>query len=150
MAQNSGSPPAWPARSASSASVTLRNVSSSAAIAGSWRRNGVRLAVPGCCRNRRTRSRRGLMLCSAGRSRGLAEHGIEDLLRLGLDAGQVLLAAERLGVELVDVLRPRRPGGEPAGLGADLQAAQRLAVPPPSGEPAHPRAPPGLLDPAPL
>ena len=49
-------------------------------------------------------------------------------LRLLLDARQVLGAAEGLGVDLVDVLGARRPGGEPGVLGDDLQPADRRVV----------------------
>src|SRR5260370_639212 len=40
----------------------------------------------------------------------------------------MIRAAEALGVDLVDVLRSRRARREPAVLGRDLQAAERLAV----------------------
>src|SRR5260370_22186111 len=58
----------------------------------------------------------------------------------------MLRAAERLRVELVDGLGPRRPGGEPARLGTDLQAAQRLAVARRGGQPADHRLAAHLLD----
>src|SRR5687767_1417791 len=45
------------------------------------------------------------------------------LLCLLHDEGQVGAVAERLGVDLVDVLRPAGAGGEPAGLGDHLEAA---------------------------
>src|SRR5258708_10782047 len=76
----------------------------------------------------------------------ITEHGVQDLLSFGLDAGEVLRAAERFGVQLVDVLRPRRPGGEPAGLGDDLQAAERLAVTRRGGQPAQHRLAAALGD----
>ena len=44
----------------------------------------------------------------------LAEDGGQELLRLGLDPGQVPRPAEGLGVQLVHVLGAGRPGGEPA------------------------------------
>src|SRR5580693_3759252 len=54
------------------------------------------------------------------------QHAIQDLLRFVLDAGQLSGTGERLRVELVDVFRARRAGGEPAILGDHLDAAQRL------------------------
>src|SRR5215469_15828195 len=71
----------------------------------------------------------------------VTQHGEEDLLSLGLDTGEMLRAPERLGVELVDVLGPRRPGGEPARLGADLDSAERFPVARRGGEPAYHRLP---------
>ena len=44
----------------------------------------------------------------------LAQDGGQELLRLGLDPGQVPRPAEGLGVQLVHVLGTGRPGGEPA------------------------------------
>ena len=51
-------------------------------------------------------------------------------ISLGLveDPLEALLAVEALRVDLVDVLGPGRPRGEPAVLGDDLQAADRRAV----------------------
>ena len=46
-------------------------------------------------------------------SRRSGQGGRDHLAGLGLDLGQVLGALERLGVDLVDVLGARRPGGEP-------------------------------------
>src|SRR5690606_6123211 len=48
--------------------------------------------------------------------------------RLILEFREAFWASEALGVDLVDVLRARRAGGEPAVLGDDLDAADRLAV----------------------
>src|SRR5581483_5460782 len=56
------------------------------------------------------------------------DRGGDDLAGLVLDGGQVLGAAEGLGVQLVDVLGARGPGGEPARRGDDLEAADRGAV----------------------
>src|SRR5215469_4338800 len=69
----------------------------------------------------------------------ITQHGEEDLLSLGLDTGEMLGAQERLGVQLVDVLGPRRPGGEPARLGAHLDSAERLPVARRGGELAEHR-----------
>ena len=52
----------------------------------------------------------------------------EDRVRVLLDATEVIGTAEALGVDLVDVLGPRRAGREPAVLGDDLDAADRRAV----------------------
>src|SRR5215210_8683758 len=49
--------------------------------------------------------------------------------RLAEDALQPLLAVEALRVDLVDVLRTRRPRREPAMLGDDLEPADRRTVP---------------------
>src|SRR6202044_1833551 len=57
-----------------------------------------------------------------------AQHGLDDLLCLGLDPRKVICSLERLSVELIDVLGAGWPRGEPAGLGDHLEAAQRLAV----------------------
>ena len=70
---------------------------------------------------------------SAGLPVGSAVSGIvqdvaDQFARRGLHLGQVLRAAEALGVDLVDVLGARRAGGEPAVLGGDLQPADRRAV----------------------
>src|SRR5580698_11112553 len=43
-------------------------------------------------------------------------------------AGEVLRTAEALGIDLVDVLRARWPGGEPAALRGNLESADRRAV----------------------
>ena len=50
--------------------------------------------------------------------------------RLGLldESAEVVLAEEALRVDLVDVLRARRAGGEPAVVGRDLEPADRRAV----------------------
>src|SRR5215469_7195315 len=69
----------------------------------------------------------------------ITQHGEEELPSLGLDTGEMLGAQERLGVQLVDVLGPRRPGGEPARLGAHLDPAERLPVAGRGGEPAYHR-----------
>ena len=52
----------------------------------------------------------------------------DDLAGLVLHPGEVLGAAEGLGVDLVDVLGARRAGGEPRRLGGDLEPADRRAV----------------------
>src|SRR6185503_7248043 len=57
-----------------------------------------------------------------------------DLLRFADDLLEVLGTLERLGVELVDVLRARRPRGEPAAGRDDLDAPDRRAVARRSGE----------------
>src|SRR4051812_11747496 len=49
-------------------------------------------------------------------------------LRVALDLPQVFLAAKTLRVDLVDVLGARRARGEPAVVGRDLDAAERLSV----------------------
>src|SRR5690348_1966286 len=72
-------------------------------------------------------------------SRTLRQGAAHQRLRLGLDATQVLLAAEALGVELVDVLGARRPRGEPAALRLHLQAADGCAIAGRSGERARDR-----------
>ena len=53
---------------------------------------------------------------------------VDDRLRFAQDALQVILAAETLGVDLVDVLGARRPRGEPAAPRDHLDAADRRAV----------------------
>src|ERR1700738_2197376 len=58
----------------------------------------------------------------------LADRRGDDLPRLLLDRGEMLGAAEGLGVQLVDVFGARRAGGEPAGRGDDLEPADRGAV----------------------
>src|SRR5919112_168243 len=68
--------------------------------------------------------------CRAARPPGASALGQgpgDDDLCLGLDAPQVLYAPEALRVELVDVLRPRRPCCEPAALRRDLEASDRCA-----------------------
>src|SRR4051812_8279376 len=57
-----------------------------------------------------------------------AEHLRQPCLSLLLNRLQVLGAAEAFRIDLVDVLGARRPGGEPAEIGFDLDAAERLAV----------------------
>ena len=61
-------------------------------------------------------------------SRRSGQGGGDHLAGLVLDLGQVLGAAERLGVDLVDVLGARRPGGEPGVLGGHLEPADLGAV----------------------
>src|SRR5438874_1737851 len=56
------------------------------------------------------------------------EHLRQPCLSLLLDPLQVLGAPKTLGVDLVDILGARRPGGEPAEIGLDLDAAEGLAV----------------------
>src|SRR5260370_2722589 len=67
--------------------------------------------------------------------RKLADGGGDDLARLFLNGGQVLGAAEGLGVQLVDVFGAGRAGGEPAGRGDGLGAADRGVVAGGAGEP---------------
>ena len=62
-------------------------------------------------------------------------------LRLVLDLPQMLFAAKTLRIDLVDVLGARRPRGEPAVVGTDLDAAERLAVSRRSGELARTGSP---------
>ena len=52
-----------------------------------------------------------------------AQRALDDLLRLGDHALEVVLAPEALGVDLVDVLGAGRARREPAALGDDLEAA---------------------------
>src|SRR4051812_32406493 len=58
----------------------------------------------------------------------LTDRAGDRLLRLVLDAAQVVLADKTLGVDLIDILGARRPRGEPAVGGGDLDAAERLVV----------------------
>ena len=58
-----------------------------------------------------------------------------NLLRLGHNGLQVLLVPEALGVNLVEVLRAGRPGGEPPRGGDDFQAADRGVIARRAGEP---------------
>lgn len=53
---------------------------------------------------------------------------VYDGLRFVHDALQMLGAVEALGINFVDVLRARGPGGKPAIGGDDLDAAQGLTV----------------------
>src|SRR5215471_15358215 len=73
------------------------------------------------------------------------QHRGDDLLSLLLDAGQLAGSAERLGVQLVNVLGARRPGREPAGGGDDLEPAERLAVARRGGLPGQHRLPGQLV-----
>src|SRR3954467_482116 len=57
-----------------------------------------------------------------------AQRGGDQLPRGGLDLGQVVGPPEGLGVDLVDVLGPRGPGGEPRGLRRHLEPADLGAV----------------------
>src|SRR5699024_209104 len=57
-----------------------------------------------------------------------AERVRDDLLGLLLHLREVLGGDERLGVDLVDVLRARRARGEPRVLRRHLEAADRRAV----------------------
>ena len=54
--------------------------------------------------------------------------GRNDLTRFFLDLVQMVGAAERLGVDLVDVLRAGRTGGEPGRVGDHLEAADLRVV----------------------
>src|SRR3954471_24081979 len=56
------------------------------------------------------------------------EHLLQPRLGLLLNPLQVLGAAEAFGVDLVDILRSGRPCGEPAEIGFDLDAPERLAI----------------------
>src|SRR5882757_2617665 len=49
-------------------------------------------------------------------------------LRVVLDLPQMILTAKTFRIDLVDVLGARGPRGEPAVVGRDLDAAERLAV----------------------
>src|SRR5207247_2520906 len=96
-----------------------------------WR--GRRSAAPGACpRRRRARSRRREASGSSQRPR-------DELLGLGDDAPQVLVAEEALGVDLVDILRTRRTRGEPRAVRHHLHAAEpsrrRNDAPAPSSPP---------------
>src|SRR5678815_2556467 len=59
---------------------------------------------------------------------GVTQCAIDQALRLTEEDAQMLLAAKALAVDLVDVLGPRRPGGEPASGGDHLDAADRGLV----------------------
>src|SRR5512146_1976240 len=61
-------------------------------------------------------------------SSGRFQSVTDDPLRLLDDRREVALAAEALGINLVQALRSRRPGREPAAGGDDLQAADGGAV----------------------
>src|SRR5262249_20785296 len=63
-----------------------------------------------------------------------------------LDPRQVLGAAEALGVELVDVLGARRARREPAAVGDDLDAADRIAAAGRRGQDSAHRLPGELAD----
>ena len=69
----------------------------------------------------------------------LAQDGGQELLRLGLDPGQVPGPAEGLGVQLVDILGAGRPGGEPARLSDDLDPAEGLPIAGRRGQPGQDR-----------
>src|SRR4030066_2334262 len=56
------------------------------------------------------------------------EHVRDEGLRLLLDPAKVVLPQEALGVDLVDVLRARRPRGEPPVFGHDFQPADGTSV----------------------
>ena len=51
------------------------------------------------------------------------------LLSLGDNGAQVLLVLKTLGVDFVDVLRPGRPGGEPAAAATTLRPPMRALFP---------------------
>src|SRR5688572_15751611 len=64
----------------------------------------------------------------------LLERGADDGLRFLNDLLEVLRGPETFRVDLVDVLRPARAGGEPAVGGGDLQTADRGVVAGRAGE----------------
>ena len=67
-------------------------------------------------------------LAAARSGAGVPECRADQGLRLLDESREVVVAAEALRVDLVDVLRPRRPRREPALLGRDLQPADRRTV----------------------
>ena len=74
------------------------------------------------------RARRRARAAVRGSPSSSAQRALHDLLRLLDDPVEVLLAAERLGVDLVDVLGAGRARREPAARADDLEAADRGAV----------------------
>src|SRR5258708_35717356 len=72
-----------------------------------------------CC----ARSR--LMTCNASHSRPdfRGQRIFHNLLRLGHDESQMFLIAKTLRINLVNIFRAGRPGGEPAAVGHDFQPA---------------------------
>src|SRR4051794_25967590 len=83
-----------------------------------------------------TRPRRGARTADTGRPRlpAALQRLRHDLLRLLDDPLEVLLAAEGLRVDLVDVLGPGGARREPAALGDDLQPADLGVVAGRAGE----------------
>ena len=75
----------------------------------------------------RRRSDRRVHLCAQSALRSVRERPVHEVLRGLLHLGEVLLALEGLGVDLVDVLGARGARREPGGLGGDLQPADRAA-----------------------
>src|SRR5215471_11518494 len=65
---------------------------------------------------------------SVARKKSAADGRGDDRLRLFLDGGEVVRAAEGFRVELVHVLGAGRAGGEPSRLGDHLEAANRRSV----------------------
>src|SRR5262249_56978540 len=63
-----------------------------------------------------------------GRSCAIAHRGVDERLCLAHERVQVCGALEALRVDLVDVLRPRRPGREPSAARRNLQAVDRRVV----------------------
>src|SRR5580692_7358841 len=57
------------------------------------------------------------------------EHASYGVLGLLLDLPQVTFTAETLGIDLVNVLRARRPRGKPSVLGNHLDSTERETVP---------------------
>src|SRR5471030_233017 len=74
-----------------------------------------------------SRMARGESLTHSSR-RLAAEEPRDEHLCLRLNAREMLAVAERLRVQLVDVLRAGRPDGKPSVVGHDLQPADRLVV----------------------
>src|SRR5437899_3753698 len=68
------------------------------------------------------------MLSCAGMSCRSGEDACDHLLRRLLDLPQMVLAAEALGVDLIDILGARWPRREPAAVGSYLDPAEALAV----------------------
>jgi hypothetical protein len=57
------------------------------------------------------------------------EHASYGVLGLLLDLPQVTFTAETLGIDLVNILRARRPRGKPSVLGNHLNSTERKTVP---------------------
>ena len=53
----------------------------------------------------------------------------DDRLRFLLNAGEMILALEALGIDLVDIFSPGRTSGKPATLCNNLDAANGIAIP---------------------
>ena len=57
-----------------------------------------------------------------------SENSVHQRLRLFLNPLQMFSPKKALGVDLIDILRPRRACGEPSILGNNFQPAQRGAI----------------------